>query len=180
MVTIVVDFPSGSMVKNLPAKEESQVWSLGQEDPLEKEMATRSSSLAWEIPWIEKPGGLWTIVSHSQIWLKQLSTHYYMLNMLPTFYFYCFKDFFLFLMWTIFKVFIEFVTILFIFFFFMFWFFGWKACGILAPWPGIKPVPSALEGGLNHWTTREVPASLIMKRKTWWKSCIFSLVISLY
>ena len=46
------------MVKNLPAIQESRVQSLGQEDPLEKEMATHSSILAWEIPWTEKPGGL--------------------------------------------------------------------------------------------------------------------------
>ena len=38
--------------------QEMQVWSLGQEDPLEKEMAIHSSILAWEIPWTEKPGGL--------------------------------------------------------------------------------------------------------------------------
>ena len=46
------------MAKNLPAARETQVWSLGQEDPLEKEMATHSSILAWRIPWIEEPGGL--------------------------------------------------------------------------------------------------------------------------
>ena len=49
------------MVKNLlPMQEthETQVQSLGQEDPLEKEMTTHSSILAWEIPWTEKPGGL--------------------------------------------------------------------------------------------------------------------------
>ena len=40
------------MVKNLPAKQETQVQSLGQEDPLEKEIASRSSFLAWEIPWV--------------------------------------------------------------------------------------------------------------------------------
>ena len=48
-------------VKNLPAMQETQemqVQSLGQEDPLEKEMATHSSILAWEIPWTEEPGGL--------------------------------------------------------------------------------------------------------------------------
>ena len=45
-------------VKSLPAKWETQVRSLGQEDPLEKEMATHSSLLAWEIPWTEEPGGL--------------------------------------------------------------------------------------------------------------------------
>ena len=45
-------------VKNLPARQETPVWSLGQEDPLEKEMATHSSILAWEIPWAEEPGGL--------------------------------------------------------------------------------------------------------------------------
>ena len=46
------------MVKNLPAKQETQVRSLGQEDPLEKEMASHSSILAWGIPWREEPGGL--------------------------------------------------------------------------------------------------------------------------
>ena len=46
------------MVKNLPAIQELRVLSLGPEDPLEKEMATHSSMLAWEIPWTEKPGGL--------------------------------------------------------------------------------------------------------------------------
>ena len=45
-------------VKNLPAMQETWVQSLGQEDPLEKEMATRSSILAWRIPWAEDPGGL--------------------------------------------------------------------------------------------------------------------------
>ena len=46
------------MVKNLPAVQQTRVGSLGQEDPLEKEMATHSSILAWEIPWTEEPGGL--------------------------------------------------------------------------------------------------------------------------
>ena len=46
------------MVKNLPAKQEMQVRSLGWEDPLEKKMATHLSILAWEIPWAEEPGGL--------------------------------------------------------------------------------------------------------------------------
>ena len=44
--------------KPLSAMQETQVQSLGQEDPLEKEMATDSSMLAWEIPWTEEPGGL--------------------------------------------------------------------------------------------------------------------------
>ena len=46
------------MVKNLPAVQETQVRSLGWEDPLEKGMANHSSILAWEIPWTEGPGGL--------------------------------------------------------------------------------------------------------------------------
>ena len=46
------------MVKNLPAMKETGVQSLGQEDTLEKGMATHSSILAWRIPWTEKPGGL--------------------------------------------------------------------------------------------------------------------------
>ena len=45
-------------VKNLPAVQETQVRSLGWEDPLEKEMATHSSILAWKISWTEEPGGL--------------------------------------------------------------------------------------------------------------------------
>ena len=46
------------MVRNLPAKQETWVQSLGWEDPLEEEIATHSSILAWEIPWTEEPGGL--------------------------------------------------------------------------------------------------------------------------
>ena len=45
-------------VKNSPAMQETQILSLGLEYPLEKEMATHSSVLAWEIPWTEEPGGL--------------------------------------------------------------------------------------------------------------------------
>ena len=47
-----------SVVKNLPAMQETQVRSLGREDPLEEERATHSSILAWEIPWTEEPGRL--------------------------------------------------------------------------------------------------------------------------
>ena len=46
------------MVKHLPTMPETWVQSLGLEDPLEKEMATHSSTLAWKIPWMEEPGGL--------------------------------------------------------------------------------------------------------------------------
>ena len=66
-----MDFPSGAVGKNLPAMQEMQevpsmgwedwetwVQSLSREDPLEREMATHSSILAWRIPWTEKPGGL--------------------------------------------------------------------------------------------------------------------------
>ena len=49
------------MVKNLPAMQETQVPSLGWEDPLEKEMVTHSSILAWRIPWREEPDGLWSM-----------------------------------------------------------------------------------------------------------------------
>ena len=56
-------FPDGTVVKNLPIQEtqEMLVRSLGQEDPLEEEMATHSSLLAWRIPWTEEPGGLQSI-----------------------------------------------------------------------------------------------------------------------
>jgi len=51
-------FPSSSAVKNQTAMWETWVRSLGQEDPLEKGMASHSSILAWRTPWTEKPGGL--------------------------------------------------------------------------------------------------------------------------
>ena len=51
-------FPGESVVKYLPAMQETSVWSLGWEDPLEKGMATLSSIPAWRIPWTEEPGGL--------------------------------------------------------------------------------------------------------------------------
>ena len=51
------------MVKNPPARQGTQVQSLGWEDALEKEMATHSSSLAWRTPWTEEPGGLQSIGS---------------------------------------------------------------------------------------------------------------------
>ena len=54
-------FPGSSVVKNLPAKQETRVQSLGQEGPLEKGMATHSSILTWEIPWTEEPGRLQSI-----------------------------------------------------------------------------------------------------------------------
>ena len=66
------------MVKNPPANAEdikTQVWYLGQEDPLEKEMATQSSILAWRIPWTEEPGRLQSMGPQSQTWLKQLSMY---------------------------------------------------------------------------------------------------------
>ena len=51
------------MVMNPPATQETQVRSVGREDPLEKEMATHSSILAWRIPWTEEPGGLQSMES---------------------------------------------------------------------------------------------------------------------
>ena len=53
------------MVKNLLAMQDTQVWSLGQEEPLQKEMATHSSMLAWRIPWTEEPSGLQSVESDS-------------------------------------------------------------------------------------------------------------------
>ena len=52
------------IVKNLPAMPETQVRSLGQEDPLEKGMETHSSIFAWRIPWTGEPGGLQSMGSH--------------------------------------------------------------------------------------------------------------------
>ena len=53
------------MVKNLPAKQETRIQPLDQENPLEKEMATHSSVLAWGIPGTAEPGGLLSMGSHT-------------------------------------------------------------------------------------------------------------------
>ena len=60
------------MVKNLPAMQETWVRSLGQGDPLEKEMDTHSTNLAWRIPWTEEPCG----VAKSQTWLSNWHLHF--------------------------------------------------------------------------------------------------------
>ena len=58
------------MVKDLPAMQETRVQTLGQEDPLEEEMATHSSILAWSIPWTEEPGGLHTVHRVAKSWMR--------------------------------------------------------------------------------------------------------------
>ena len=60
-------FPGGLDGKESACSEKTQVRSLGQEDPLEKEMATHSSILAWRIPWTEETGGLQTVVVHQKL-----------------------------------------------------------------------------------------------------------------
>ena len=57
-------FRGGSMAENPPAKQETWVQSLGWKDPLEGDMATHSTILAWRIPWREEPGGPWSMGSH--------------------------------------------------------------------------------------------------------------------
>ena len=61
-------FLVAQMVTNLPAVQKTWVWPLGWENPLEKGMATHSSSLAWRIPWTEKPGGLHTVHGVTKSW----------------------------------------------------------------------------------------------------------------
>ena len=60
------------MVKNLPAMQETRVQSLSREDPLEKEMTTHTSILAWRIPWTEEPGRLQTMGSRDSDTTEQL------------------------------------------------------------------------------------------------------------
>ena len=63
-------------LKRLPLMRETWVWSLGQEDPLEKDMATHSSILAWRILWTEEPGGLQSTGSLSRTWLSDLTFNF--------------------------------------------------------------------------------------------------------
>ena len=62
-VCLFVSFAVAQTVKRLPAMQETWVRSLGQEDALEKEMATHSSTLAWRIPWTKEAGGLQSMES---------------------------------------------------------------------------------------------------------------------
>ena len=62
--------PVAQLIKNLPAMQETWVHSLGQEDPLEKGMATHSSIFARRIPWTEEPGGLQSVGLQSQTRLR--------------------------------------------------------------------------------------------------------------
>ena len=64
------------MVKNPPAVQETQVGSLGWEDPLEKGMAARSSILAWEIPWTGQPDSLQSMGSQEPDMTEQLGHHH--------------------------------------------------------------------------------------------------------
>ena len=63
------------MIKSLPTTQEAQVQSLGWEDPLEKEMVTHSSVLAWKIPWTEEPSGLHSMESQESGDHKRLSDY---------------------------------------------------------------------------------------------------------
>ena len=69
-------FLVAQMVKNLPTMQKIWIRSLGQEDLLEKGMATHSSFLAWRIPWTEEPGGLQSVGSQSQTRLRACVTYF--------------------------------------------------------------------------------------------------------
>ena len=66
-VKSILGLPYGSAVKNPPAIQKTEVWSLGWEDPLEEGMATHSTILAWEIPWTEEPTQLQSKMSQSDV-----------------------------------------------------------------------------------------------------------------
>ena len=61
LLPCIRDFPGAQKVKYLAAVQETRIQSLGQEDPLEKGMATHCSTVAWKIPWTAEPGGLQSI-----------------------------------------------------------------------------------------------------------------------
>ena len=68
-------------VKNLPVTQETLVRSLGQEDSLEKGIASHSSILAWRIPWTEEPGGLQSMGWQSQTWLSDQYFYFHMVTL---------------------------------------------------------------------------------------------------
>ena len=74
------------MVKHLPTMQETQVRSLGQDNPLETEMATHSSTLAWKIPWMEEAGGLHTVhgIAKSKTRLNDFTFYLFVYCLFPT------------------------------------------------------------------------------------------------
>ena len=80
-------------VKNLPAMQETRVWCLGQQDPLEKEMATHSSIVTWRIPWTEESDGLQSMGLH-RVWNDWGNKHARMSvkQMKPSFFFFFFAS----------------------------------------------------------------------------------------
>ena len=83
-----MDFPSDSVVKNLPATAGDSSLILGWEYPLKKEMATHSSILAWEIPWAEKPDGLQFMGSQKTVGHDLATKQQYMLHIYIYIYIY--------------------------------------------------------------------------------------------
>ena len=76
--------PSDTVVKNPPAKQKTWVWSPGQKESLEKEMATHSSIVVWEIPWREQPGSLQSMgVPKSQTWFSDWARIHAILTLIP-------------------------------------------------------------------------------------------------
>ena len=146
----VWSFPGGSDGEEFSVKK-LQVWSLGQEDPLEKEMTTHSSILTWKIPWTEEPNGLqstgWQRVRHNWACLT-LTLHCIRC------YKRCRDD-------------LKYVggmprlcanTMLFYVRGLIYFFLPCTECRILVPQPGMESVPSAGEAwSLTHWATSEVP-----------------------
>jgi len=130
-----------------------------------------SGALLWKhlqaLPYVKTPRGLG--LAYRILWSSRFSRMRSKSSLLVTYTpcFLClflwqerlfllfFFNIYVFFMWTIFKVFIEFVTVLFLLFI-IFWIFGLKACGILAPQPGIEPAHPVLEGEIII-TAREVP-----------------------
>ena len=70
-------FPGGSVVKYLPAVQTTHFQSLGQEDLLEKEMATHCSTVVWKIPWTEEPGRIQSMGSQSRTQLSNFTSLLY-------------------------------------------------------------------------------------------------------
>ena len=134
--------------KNLPAMQETRVWSLGQKDALEKGLANHSNIFAWRSPWTEEPGRLQSMVLQRVRHNWATNTFIFQFHNLLSYSF--LKKIFIYLA----ELGLSRVR-------------GIFGCGLgplsysmwdLVPWPGIEPRSPALGAwSLSHWTTREVP-----------------------
>ena len=167
---VIICIPGASLVAHSPVVQKMQVRSLGQEDPLEEDVATHCSILTWVIAWTDEPGGLHSMgskrVGHDSACMHaHRHTFYIPYNHL---------------LYSLHSVLSGIFTELCHCHHWCRWGFFGYVCGILVPRVGFEPTPSTLEVQCpNRWATREVPKTFMIFLTVPGVLCVLSPVTSL-